>query len=463
MNSEKQCDQCEQFVDHLPRKYKGKRYCGSCYHYHFTKRVCRECGAVKRIHRDDKTCLCRHCYSKVTPCFRCGRIGRPVGQINSYGLLCNSCANVFRPHGRCSLCKREGPVSIGKKFNLDQPICDSCRLRLTPKCPRCGNRRKLYPTRKGQSLCYRCKNQIKHYCIACKRLITDRNKTLCRSCQTMRRNQHLKDLNCARFSSPNSERIFKEFVVWLTDEVGHERAVMMQNRFAEFFLSLQNAPKNWLTDVAFLSQLDGGCLRSSSLPRRFLKTAGIHFDGCRLKQAMELRTINKNLEQIRSLCEEPLRPVIDKFFDKRLADNRSGQMKLLTIRLETSSVTALLEYAQEVGSITAALDVLAVEVPGLKASLSAFLNYLNQYAGKSLQFPQTNQEMRLVHLIKLHLQKSFSEKQLREYLGLCLALLHDVPVTNTKQLAFKKSGQSYIVTHNRQKFWVPLASLTSLN
>lgn len=146
-------------------------------------------------------------------------------------------------------------------------------------------------------------------------------------------------------------------------------------------MSLQNAPKNWLTDVAFLSQLDGGCLRSSSLPRRFLKTAGIHFDGCRLKQAMELRTINKNLEQIRSLCEEPLRPVIDKFFDKRLADNRSGQMKLLTIRLETSSVTALLEYAQEVGSITAALDVLAVEVPGLKASLSAFLNYLNQYAG----------------------------------------------------------------------------------
>jgi len=344
MAEHKQCDQCKQHSDHFPRRYRGKRFCGSCYWYFFIKRECSECHQIKRIHRAEKRPLCYRCYSKVTPCSRCGRVGRPVGKCLETGILCNSCANAFRPDGKCSLCGRITTVSLGKKFGIDKPICDTCRTKLHSKCPSCGIRGVLYETASGVSLCYRCANGITYYCKSCHEPIKGAEKSYCNQCYAIRRNDKRTEVNAASFSTPEAEKLFRNFIAWLTSSVGPEKSAQTQNRYTEFFNAIQDAPKNWQSDVLYLAMIDGGFLRKSSKPRLYLESIGILFDASALKDAMDLRTFNNNLTSIRENCGDEFRAQVDSFFDNRLVEYIDKKTKMLTIRIESSAVMRLFEY-----------------------------------------------------------------------------------------------------------------------
>ncbi|PHR65055.1 MAG: hypothetical protein COA51_06665 [Idiomarina sp.] len=104
------------------------------------------------------------------------------------------------------------------------------------------------------------------------------------------------------FSTPETETLFRDFIDWLTNSVGPEKSAHTQNRYAEFFNAIQDAPTNWQSDVFYLATIDGGFLRKSSKPRLYLESIGVQFDVGALKDAMDLRTFNNNLTSIRENC-----------------------------------------------------------------------------------------------------------------------------------------------------------------
>lgn len=455
MAEHKQCDQCKQYSDHFPRRYRGKRFCGSCYWYFFIKRECSECHQIKRIHRAEKRPLCYRCYSKVTPCSRCGRVGRPVGNCLETGILCNSCANAFRPDGKCSLCGRIATVSIGKKFGIDTPICDTCRNQLHPKCPNCGIRGVLHETDSGMHLCYRCANGITYYCKSCHEPIKGAERSYCKQCYAIRRNDKRTEINAASFSAPETEKLFRDFIDWLTNNVGPEKSAQTQNRYAEFFKSIQYAPASWPNDVFFLTTIDGGFLRKSSKPRLYLESIGVRFDASALKDAMDLRTINNNLMSIRENCGDEYRAQVGSFFDNRLKEYRDGKTKMLTTRIESSAVMKLFEYATRLDNIHKGLKALAITSPGLRCSLLSFLCHLSGGNNLQLAFPEINFELRLAHLLKQSNSRLNDSPYFLEYISVCLNVFHflDELQINEEQVFAVNDG--FNVRFQNKLYWVP--------
>lgn len=451
----KQCDQCKQYSDHFPRRYRGKRFCGSCYCYFFIKRECSECHQTKRIHRAEKRPLCYHCYSKVTPCARCGRVGRPVGKCIETGILCNSCANAFRPEGKCSLCGRIATVSIGKKFGIETPICDTCRTRLHSKCPGCSTRGALYETASGVSLCYRCANNITSYCKYCHKPTKGSEKSCCKECYSIRVNDKRTEVNAASFSAPEYEKLFRNFVGWLTNSVGPERAAQTQNRYAEFFSAIQHAPVDWQCDVIYLATIDGGFLRKSSKPRQYLESIGLQFDAIALKDAMDLRTINNNLFSIRENCGNEFRAQVDSFFDNRLKEYRDGETKMLTIRLESSAVTRLFEYFVKLKDLDISLRAISAASPGLRCTLGAFLRFLSTSHNVRLTFPEAEIEQRLVHLVRSFRGREVSSRHLILYGHLCMAVFHSLEMNPNNHLDISIAGDGFNVLLGGQNYWIP--------
>ena len=455
MAEHKQCGQCQQYSDHFPRRYRGKRFCGACYWYFFIKRECSECHQIKRIHRAEKRPLCYRCYSKVTPCSRCGRVGRPVGKCLETGILCNSCANAFRPDGKCSLCERITTVSLGKKFGLDKPICDTCRTKLHSKCPNCGTRGVLYETAPGVSLCYRCANGITYYCKSCHEPIKGVEKSYCKQCYAIRLNDKRTEVNAASFSTPETEKLFRGFVDWLTNSVGPEKSARTQNHYAEFFNAIQGAPANWQSDVFYLATIDGGFLRTSSKPRLYLESIGVQFDVGALKDAMDLRTINNNLTSIRENCGDEYLAQVDSFFDNRMDEYRNGKTKMLTIRFELSAVLKLLEHVARLGQINEALMAVSITSPGLRCTLGSFINYLNDHQNVLLAFPEPDTEQRLAFLVKQLQSGKVDSSYFGQYVQLCLMLLHNLDTSALKDIQITKDPGGFLVEVEQECYWLP--------
>lgn len=456
MDEYQQCDECKQFSDHFPRRYRGKLFCGSCYWYFFPRRECSECHKIKRIHRAEKRPLCYHCYSIVTPCSRCGRVGRPVGKCHETGIFCNSCANVFRPDGKCSLCGRIAPVSIGKKLGIHKPICGSCRNKLQSKCPSCGIRGALYENAPGVALCYRCAKGITHYCKSCHEPIKGAEKSYCKHCYAIQRNDKRAEVNAASFSAPETEKLFRDFIDWLTNNVGPEKSAHTQNRYAEFFDVIQHAPVNWQSNVFFLATIDGGFLRKSSKPRLYLESIGAQFDASALKDAMDLRTLNTNLTLIHQNCGDEYLAHVDSFFDNRMKEYRSGKTKMLTIRLESSAVMRLFEYVIKFEDFEKALRALAITLPGLKCAISKFLKWTGDSFNLTYRYPDLTCELKLKYLLGRYLHQTGKTPNTFEYLATSLAYFHGVADLEYRLINYFVVEDGFIVPLGQRRFWVPL-------
>jgi hypothetical protein len=262
-------------------------------------------------------------------------------------------------------------------------------------------------------------------------------------------------INAASFSAPETEKLFRDFIDWLTNNVGPEKSAQTQNRYAEFFKAIQYFPMNWPSDVFYLAALDGGFLRKSSKPRLYLESIGVRFDAGALKDAMNLRTINNNLVSIREKCGNEFRAQVDSFFDNRLEEYLDGKTKMLTIRIESSAVMTLFEYAVRFEGIDNALRELAVIYPGLRCSLKAVLNYLSTHNAVTFTFPELDAELRLVYLIKQLRRKKASKRIFEEYIYLCLHLLHPSNNLILSNCDIEKNTNGYYVVFLNANFWIP--------
>ncbi|TDP30774.1 hypothetical protein DEU29_11557 [Idiomarina aquatica] len=454
MGKQKQCEQCLQYADKFGRKYRGKRYCMDCYLYFFVKRACSHCGELKRIHRDEKKPLCYRCYSAITPCVRCHRVGRPVGRIESFGLLCNSCANVvLKPYRKCSMCGKSSRLSIDKKNGTNKPICQSCRYKMYAKCPQCGIKAALYKTSDGRDLCYRCVNGIHYYCSKCGAETYRSNKTLCQRCQACNRNDKRTIFNAELLGNSDIRAMFVDYVAWLTVNVGPAKAASVQNSYFDFFEALQTAPDDWERNVEFLTGLDGGHFRKSSLLKRYLDSLGINCDPSTLKAAMDLRTIHKNISTVLTLCPLGHQFIITEFFNERIAGYKKHRIKLQTIRVESSSIKRLYEHWAQSNDLNTAIRQLAAETPGTRCSLTKYINFATPTIQLTWPSVEASTEYRLAYLTNKYRYGGLTNAELQDYVKCFLFHFYGVSVT-TGAFSIASSNSDITALFNHQKLWI---------
>ncbi|CAA6835062.1 FIGfam110555 [Acinetobacter baumannii ATCC 17978] len=83
--TEHDCHGCNQAVSFIKKRYKGKKYCSTCYARIFKRRICSGCGDFARLPRDDEQAICNECIKKQ-PCIRCNQSNKPIGKLTEYGV-----------------------------------------------------------------------------------------------------------------------------------------------------------------------------------------------------------------------------------------------------------------------------------------------------------------------------------------------------------------------------------------
>lgn len=448
------CDYCGRVDAVIHRRHKDERYCTQCYYWYFPPTKCENCHETKRIHRNDKRKICKTCFTKITPCCRCGRVGLPISKVTASGIFCRACYNSLKEPGYCFLCKTKKVVSKGLSFGIDKPICDVCRSRLRPKCPQCGTRRKLYKTDTGNHLCYRCKNGLKFYCQVCNALLFGKDKTICKECSLKRLNEHRKHFNMADFKTDEGQILYGDFVCWLEKTSGVLKSAVKQNHYFVFFKAIELLPEHWYSDVNYLSQIDGGYLRKSSKPRKFLELKGIVFDEAILIEAMDLRTVQSNKLSIEQLKSSLMRSYALNYLQMREKEVATGELKIRTVRYETTAILALLEQYKLYRNPQRSLDSLLKQTPGHRAPIFKFVNYLRNKESVEICMPVKNSEDTLVMAIKRYLATS-SDKNLRLYLFAALEHFHQASFPRNSNIQTIENGDGIEVTFKNFNYWIP--------
>ena len=165
------CHGCNQPVSFIKKRYKGKKYCSTCYARIFKKRLCPSCGDFARLPRDDEQAICNECIKKQ-PCIRCNQTNKPIGKLTEYGVVCNSCSVYFRPIEPCERCGTPSQkMTRISRFNDDLRVCPKCATRDYETCPSCQKHRLLESDVSGQRMCKKCRDKPQKFCKACHSMI----------------------------------------------------------------------------------------------------------------------------------------------------------------------------------------------------------------------------------------------------------------------------------------------------
>jgi len=247
--------------------------------------------------------------------------------------------------------------------------------------------------------------------------------------------------------------MFLGFADWLTEEVGPAKAAIVQNKTFDFFTALEDAPNSWADNVDFLASLDGGYFRKSSLLKRYLDFRDISLDANVLKDAMDLRTVFKNMDTTLTLCPDEHQSVVSEFFNKRIDEYRRELIKSQTLRIESSSIRRLYENFVRFSDLNIAIIQLAAEAPGLECSLTAYLNFTEAIIQLSWPSLAISTQYRLAYLINKFRRCPLRDAELCEFVRCFLLHFYGESVAKGS-FSIRTEDNELIVLANRKDFWV---------
>lgn len=212
---EHDCHGCNQSVSFIKKRYKGKKYCSTCYGRIFKKQLCPSCGDFARLPRDDEQAICNECIKKQ-PCIRCNQTNKPIGKLTEYGVVCNSCSVYFRPIEPCErCCTPSQKLTRISRFNDDLRVCPKCATRDYETCPSCQKHRLLQSDASGQKKCKKCRDNPQKSCKACRCMITAGCADLCDNCYWHQNLWNKFDQNHNAFESIYLKQQYESYTDWL--------------------------------------------------------------------------------------------------------------------------------------------------------------------------------------------------------------------------------------------------------
>lgn len=388
------CDECGRVMQNAKRIYLGREYCGTCYPRVFIKKSCSLCGKSARAHKfSEEPVVCKPCEIETRVCLRCGKSVPRAGKLVNGKPVCPSCTPYLSEPQLCTSCGKPSlRLSRAPKFGLDNPMCDSCRAKLTHKtCGFCRKYRPVFGTTDNDiSYCSNCipGQQVYHSCPGCGCAVPGVGRSRCYSCINLNRLIKEVDLHALTLSRQWARDLILKFALWL-----HERSGNQPNCFALFtshepfferldaqFESAQNVQEKEL-----LEYFGVGFIRKHLLASIFLQeNLGVTIRAeAKIDHANQVRIREKIVKSAKEswapllknyylwLNEKPLSTLTKRLY-LRAAENFCQNAKLTADRVWRDG----------------ALETFLKQNPGSRASLFRFVTYCRLELGWEVTMPQ---------------------------------------------------------------------------
>ena len=387
------CDECGQTMLKAQRVERGHHYCMNCYQREFTHQTCATCEKVARILRTEANPVCRPCKNSK-PCVRCGKTDFNIGKITEYGPVCTPCARYFGDLKPCEQCEKPSrSLTRVARFSHSLKVCLKCSRADFATCNSCFRYRLLTRSTDGHNQCKACATGGEIACPICTELMPAGLKSKCRKCSFSQTFERKVQISRNAFANPIFSDAFFDFASWYRDRVGIEKSAVYITQYVSFFLELEALSPVIPIYEQLLSKFGDAQLRRSLLVMKWMRERhGVKKKVAMAKIDSELRTIES---LVASAPETSLaRTALGRYRDFLMVKEKAGKTSIRSVRLAITPAAALVRRTiSNHGSLPSQndLDSFLTKVPGQRAAVTGFANFLNRAFGLELLVPEKSQ------------------------------------------------------------------------
>lgn len=462
------CDSCGKCVDNIKKKYKGKKFCVTCYARVFSKKLCPGCGAFARLPKNDDEARCNECIKKQ-PCIRCNLSNKPIGKLTEYGPVCNSCSIYFRAIEPCERCgKPSQKLTRVTRFNDDLRVCPKCASRDYETCSSCHKYRLLELTPNGLKVCKKCQDQPEKQCLNCEKMIAAGCGDLCDSCYWHKNLWFKVNQNSNLFETNYLKTIYVQYIEWLGNKVGANKAALYISKHTHFFVQTESL---WNDSVPTAHQLLA-TLRSSGLRKFELVVLWLH-EHFGIQISVDRKNDVSEIDQLEKLIASLPQPSLGfetiSAYKNQLENKISrGKTSIRSVRLAVKPAVALLMHMnQGCDQLPSLKDVKSylTTYSGQAAALTGYINFLNENYDTSIDYlalkksdflnqkRKENLERTIVNLVSLN-----DPKNVLEWVKAGLQYFHQLSYAEAlkvKSEMILKEDSGITVLYRGQSYWLP--------
>lgn len=459
------CDGCGGSMTKAKKIHKQLRYCATCYPRLFKRLMCSSCGNFARLPVFDQHAPCSPCLV-AKPCVRCKRVGRPVGKITAYGPACNSCAHYFSAAQNCEVCSAPS-TRLSRVLIGDEPrrCCEKCVRSTQGSCQSCGRHRVLTLTDDNRKLCGLCLSNNQVPCGTCKMSMPAGLGKECQACYWRRTYRKRLAINIEAFDCAQMRLLFQQFGQWLESRMDSKKAARSINSYLTFFLAISSSWSRVPTYEELLTRFGADELRKMQIPMVWLtESKGVTVDANARERHSEMRRI---AEMLALLPEGRKRLILRAYHDDLMSRSSRGSTSLRSVRLALRPATNLLLLAGERQSdlpSNSTVAALLKNSPGSLASLTGFLNFLNEYYDLGIDVRASKAQIgrfakaKLEHEILDLVREALAGKEVQErWVTKGMHYFHSVSRAKlSKDLQVSSAhGGGLLISMNGQEYWLP--------
>ncbi|HAQ47692.1 MAG TPA: hypothetical protein DCR37_01405 [Glaciecola sp.] len=451
------CDECEGDKQHISRRYFGKRFCQSCYSRLFIKKPCATCNEVAKLPVFEVEPICQSCVRKE-PCVRCQRQGLSVGKLTKKGPVCKACHPYFKPEKTCQQC---GKISRFA-WNVDVEdksltLCMPCANQDHKTCYKCRRYRPVYTIEKDKPICKKCKLEGDVGCRQCGALHPAGYGKICYSCYAMNTFRKRQSIGAQAYENKAVTIKWHQFCDWLLDEVGADRARLKINKFVNLFQSLDTEYGDIPQHEKLLNALGVKALRKYALFKRWAISAGFYSVDEQTEQAFSAQQLIN--DYLTSFSDDNEATTLLRAYHKKLVSKGS---ETRSVRLAMTPAKRLLDISKGDVPEQKHIDLLMMTSPGQKASVTGFINFINQQLSLDLVIRDKHVFAKLIEnklAQKMLMLMQEDKPDIEEWLLTGMAYFHG-KVMNKKafssvKLTLHSVNEAHLYTDNKQ-YLLPL-------
>lgn len=452
---------CGRSMAKAKKIHEGLRYCDTCYPRLFKKRLCPGCGNHARLPVFDTEARCTKCLNS-RPCIRCHRVGQPVGKLTLQGPVCNSCAPYVDASGHCEICHQFRTRLANKTVDGQvRRCCTGCANTASATCPRCRRYRVLVESADGTLLCKLCADFGEVACKVCEQSMPAGLGSECQDCYWKRTFHKRLDMNTEGFSSHVYRQEFRNYGVWLNEQVRAKEAALLINKHMLFFVEMAERWPSVPTYEQLLHAFGADWLRRAKYPVRWMiERHGMAVDEPLKKQSVESHRIDTILASVRPGLSQT---ILSNYHELLVARTAEKGTSLVSIRTSLRSAANLLAQSSGPNALpsTKALRELLVKTPGLAASVTGFVTYLNTTYSLSITFPKHGEVQKLRQLkmeqtiLALAKEARSGTDVMSRWIPTALSFFHGVSRLKQSGLTVQADGHGLRVNVGESEYWIP--------
>jgi hypothetical protein len=268
-------------------------------------------------------------------------------------------------------------------------------------------------------------------------------------------------MNTEGFSSHVYRQEFSNYGAWLNEQVRAKEAALLINKHMLFFVEMAERWLSLPTYEQLLHAFGADWLRRAKYPVQWMiKRHGIAVDEPLKKLSVERRRIDAILASVRPGLSQTILSNYHEFLVARTAEKGTS---LVSVRSSLRSAANLLAQSSRSNALpsTKSLRELLVNTPGLAASVTGFVTYLNTTYSLSIKFPKHSEVQKLRQMkmeqtvLALAKEARAGADVMSRWIPAALSFFHGVSRTKQSRVTVQADDHGLRIKVGESEYWIP--------